>query len=162
VTVPLEFYQPLPNWFPCASHVCTTSEFDLYAIYGRHQIHTHSFTAENPWLDEAAQLDPVAYTIALNVETGRRKGLKTGEVVEMQTERGRSVKGRLYLTQGIHPEAISISSTGGHWSEGLPVAKGKGVFFNDLLELDWRNSDPISQNSDLCVKVKIHRVGVGR
>ena len=41
-------------------------------------------------------------------------------------------------------------------------AKGKGVFFNDLLELDWAHSSPINLNLDLCARVKITRVEEGQ
>jgi molybdopterin-containing oxidoreductase family molybdopterin binding subunit len=29
------------------------------------------------------------------------------------------------------------------------------VFFNDLLELDWKHTSPINFNLDLCVRVKV-------
>jgi molybdopterin-containing oxidoreductase family molybdopterin binding subunit len=158
LNVPAEFYEPLPQWTACAAFGCKAPGFDLYAFYSRHSLHTHGFTVENPWLDEAAQMDPVAYTVVLNVETGRRKGLKTGMVVELETEKGRTVRGRLQLIQGIHPEAIGVAVGGGHWSDGLPVAKGKGTFFNEMLELDWDHTDLVSLNQDLCVKVKVKSV----
>ena len=37
----------------------------------------------------------------------------------------------------------------------MPKAKGKGVFFNDLLELTWDRTSPVNFNLDLCVKVKV-------
>lgn len=40
----------------------------------------------------------------------------------------------------------------------MPIAKGKGVFFNELLELDWEHASPINLNLDLCAKVKVTRV----
>lgn len=38
---------------------------------------------------------------------------------------------------------------------------GKGVFFNELLELDWRHVSPanLNLNLDLCVKVKVTPAG---
>jgi len=39
----------------------------------------------------------------------------------------------------------------------MPVAKGKGVFFNELLELDWEHESPINLNVDLCARVIISR-----
>ncbi|MDO8595224.1 MAG: molybdopterin-dependent oxidoreductase, partial [Sulfuricaulis sp.] len=76
--IPREYYEPLPDHLPCLSHCCTTPGFDLYGFYYRDTIHTNSFTMENPWLDEAAQLDPYSYTIAINTEVGRKKGLDDG------------------------------------------------------------------------------------
>ncbi|MDP6646634.1 MAG: molybdopterin-dependent oxidoreductase [Rhodospirillales bacterium] len=153
--IPLEYYDPLPNWLPCPSHECHDPDFDLYAFYSRDTIHTHSFTVENPWLDEVARLDPYSYTVVINTDVGRRKGLANGDPISIETETGRRITGRIRLSEGIHPEALGVAVLGGHWSDGLPVAKAKGAFFNELLELDWRHSDPIALNMDLCVKVKI-------
>lgn len=33
-------------------------------------------------------------------------------------------------------------------------ARGKGVFYNELLELDWNHVSPVNLNLDLCVRVK--------
>ena len=153
--IPREYYEPLPDHLPCLSHCCTTPGFDLYAFYYRDTLHTNSYTLENPWLDEAAKLDPYSYAIAINTETGRRRGLHDGQEVLVQTERGRDVKGRVRLTQAVHPEALGIAACAGHWGDGMPVAKGKGVFFNDLLELDRAHASPVNLNLDLCARVKV-------
>ena len=110
---------------------------------------------ENPWLDEAAQLDPYTYAVTINADSGARKGLANGQMVWVETETGRKVKGRLKLSQTVHPEGLGIAACAGHWGEGMPIAKGKGVFFNDLLELDWEHSSPVNLNLDLCVRVKV-------
>ena len=112
---------------------------------------------ENPWLDEAARLDPYSYTIAINTEAARRKGLKDGEVVWVETETGRKVKGKVHLTEAIHPEGLGIAACAGHWGKGMPIAKGKGVFFNDLLEIDFDHVSPVNLNLDLCARVKVSR-----
>ncbi len=41
----------------------------------------------------------------------------------------------------------------------MPVAKGKGIFFNDLLELDMAHASPANLNLNVCVKVKVSKVG---
>ena len=156
--IPREYYEPLPDHLPCLSHCCKTPEFDFYAFYYRDSIQANSFTMENPWLDETAKLDPFSYTIAINADAGKRKGLRDGAPVWVETETGRKVKGRVKLTQAIHPEGLGIAACAGHWGDGMPVAKGKGVFFNELLELDWNHASPINFNLDLCVKVKVRPV----
>ncbi len=153
--LPREYYEPLPDHLACVSHGCKTAGFDLYAFYYRDSIHTNSFTMENAWLDEAARLDPYSYTIAINAEVGRRRGLKDGMPITVETETGRKVTGRVKLTQGIHPEGVGIAACAGHWGDGMPVAKGKGILFNELLELDWQHVSPINFNLDLCVRVKV-------
>jgi len=153
--IPREYYEPLPDFLPCPSHICKTPGFDLYAFYYRDSIHTNSFTMENPWLDEAARLDPYSYTIAINSEAGKRKGLYDGALVWVETETGKKVMGRAHLTHAIHPEGLGIAACAGHWGDGMPVAKGKGVFFNELLELDWDHASPANLSLDLCVRVKV-------
>ena len=150
-----EYYDPLPDFLPCLSHECQKPGFDFYAFYYRDTIHANSFTMENPWLDEAAQIDPFSYTVALNADSGKARGLKDGGLVWIESETGRKVKGRVRLTQGIHPEGLGIAACAGHWANGMPIAKDKGVFFNDLLELDWEHASPINLNLDLCAKVKV-------
>ena len=153
--VPREYYEPLPDFLPCPAHHCEASGFDFYSFYYRDAVHTNSFTMENPWLDEAAQLDPFSYTIAINADIGRKKGLRDGMLVWVETETGRKVKGRVKFTQGIHPEGLGIAACAGHWSDGMPIAKGKGLPYNELLELDWDHISPINFNLDLCARVKV-------
>jgi molybdopterin-containing oxidoreductase family molybdopterin binding subunit len=156
--IPKEFYSPLVNWLPCASHECEKPGFDFYAFYYRDTLHSNSLTMENAWLDEAAQLDPFSYAIAINAEAGRTRGLKTGDTVRVENESGRSVEGMVRLTEAIHPEALGIGSCAGHWAAAMPTAQGKGVFFNNLLELDWEHSSPSNLTLDLCVKVTVSKV----
>ncbi len=156
--IPREYYQPMPDFLPCPSHQCEHGEFDLYAFYYRDTLHANSFTMENPWLDEAARLDPLSYKIALNATVGAAKGLADGDVIRVEGETGRSVEGVVRLTEAIHPEGIGVAALCGHWADSLPVAKGKGVFFNDLLELDWHHTSPVNLNLDLCAKVKVSKI----
>jgi molybdopterin-containing oxidoreductase family molybdopterin binding subunit len=160
--IPMEFFDPLPDFHPCMSHRCDKPGFDFYAFYYRDAVHTNSFTMENPWLDEAARLDPFSYTIAINAASARKRRLADGQAVWLETETGRRVKGRLKLTEGIHPEGVGIAAMCGHWSDGMPVAKGKGVFFNDLLELDWEHVSPVNNNLDLCARVRVVPAESGR
>ena len=83
-------------------------------------------------------------------------------MIWVENEKGRKVKGRVKLTQAIHPEGLGIAANAGHWSGGMPVAKGKGVHYNDLLELDWDHVSPINLNPDLCVRLKVTSAEVGR
>jgi anaerobic selenocysteine-containing dehydrogenase len=155
--IPQEYYRPLPDWLPCHSHECHKPGFDFYAFYYRDVLHTNSYTMENAWLDEAAQLDPFSYRIAINTKSGQAQGLKTGDLIWVETETGRKVKGRVRLTECIHPEGLGIAALAGHWTKGMPVAEGKGVFFNDLLELTWDRISPVNLNLDLCAKVRVSK-----
>ena len=60
------------------------------------------------------------------------------------------------LTQAIHPEGLGIGALAGHWADTMPRAKG--VFFNDLLEVDWAHTSHGNLSIDLCVKVKVNKL----
>lgn len=155
ISIPREYYEPLPSFLPCGSHQCEAPGFDFYAFYYRDIVHTNSYTMENPWLDEAARLDPHSYNVTINAETAARHGLRNGQLVWVEIESGKKVKGRLRLSEMIHVEGLGIGACAGHWSDGMPVAKNKGVFFNELLEIDFDHVSPNNLNLDLCVKVRI-------
>ena len=155
------YYGPLPEWLPCHSHGEKDRSFDLFAFYYRDAIQANGFTMENPWIDEMARIDPFSYRIAINAETGRRKGLRNDDVIFIETATGRRVTGRVKLTEGIHPEGVGIAACAGHWSKHQPIAKGKGIFFNDLLEVDFDHSSPVNLNLDLCAKVKVGKYEAG-
>ncbi|MDP6173639.1 MAG: molybdopterin-dependent oxidoreductase [Rhodospirillales bacterium] len=157
LSLPREYFDPLPDWLPCNSHECDKEDFDFYAFYYRDVIHSNSLTMENAWLDETAQMDPFSYNIAINREVGEGKGFSSGDLVWVENEGGRKVKGKLRLTDAIHPEGLGIGACAGHWVDKMPVAKGKGVFFNDLLESDMEHSSPANLSLDICVKVKIRK-----
>ena len=156
--IPVEFYQPLPDFLPCNSHECDAEGFDFFAFYYRDIVHTNSMTMENAWLDEVAQMDPFSYNIAINTASAQAKGIKNGDLIWVESETGRRVKGRARLTQAIHPEGLGMAALAGHWAKGLPMAKDKGVFFNELLEIDKDHASPLNLNLDICVKVKVSPV----
>jgi molybdopterin-containing oxidoreductase family molybdopterin binding subunit len=157
--LPREYYEPLPTFISCPSHECKKPGFDFYAFYYRDTLHTNSYTTENPWLNEAARLDPYSYTIVVNRAVGESRGLKSDDLIRVETETGRAVEGRVCLSEAVHPEGLGIAGLNGHWHDGMPVAKGKGVFFNELLELDLAHASPQNLNLDLCAKVKITKIG---
>lgn len=59
------------------------------------------------------------------------------------------------VTTDIVAREAGIGACAGHWGDGMPIAKGKGVFFNDLLVLDWKHASPANLSLDLCVRVKV-------
>lgn len=154
------FHTALPDYHPCPSHTAQTaenSEYDLLAFYWRSAIHTYSMTMENPWLNEISENDPYTYTIQLNPETAKKKGVKSGDVVWLENPKGHKTQGRVYLTEGIRPDHVGIAACAGHWARGQPIAKGKGVFFNELIEVDKEHTCPLSLGQDICVAVKLYK-----
>jgi molybdopterin-containing oxidoreductase family molybdopterin binding subunit len=74
---------------------------------------------------------------------------------------GKRIKGPVRLVHGVHPEHVCIAGCHGHWAKGTPIAKGKGVFFDDLTECDLAHTDSLTQGSDTCAKVKIYKCEEG-
>jgi molybdopterin-containing oxidoreductase family molybdopterin binding subunit len=150
-------YAAVPDWNPCPTHECKDPQYDLISFYYRDTVHTNSMTMENPWLDEAAQMNDYSYNICVNAEAAKTKGLKDGDLIWVESVHRRKVKGKLKTIQGIHPEGVAIAALAGHWSKDMPVARGKGVFYNELIEIDYEHCDPGNLNMDLCAKVRIYK-----
>ena len=147
-------YQPLPQWKACPAYEDGHEGRDLFVVNFKIPFHSLSITTQNPWLNDLAEHNPYAYKILINTETGKRKGIKDGATIWVESEAGK-VKGEAKLTECIHPEVVGIAGVFGSWAAGKPVAKGKGVHFNSLLPLSKERIDPISTGVDSCVRVKV-------
>ena len=155
----LEQYTPLISWSPTSVHLINNPEYDLYCFSYRDILHTGSSTMEQPWLDEASHMNPYTYNITLNTETAEKKGLKEGDIIEVESFNRRKVVGRLKLITGQHPQVLGIAACSGHWAKGQPVARGKGTNFDVLLELDQEHLDPICTTIETCARVMVRRIG---
>jgi molybdopterin-containing oxidoreductase family molybdopterin binding subunit len=148
-------FLPLPDWRPCQA-LRPRPGYDLQAIYYRVPWHTFSQTYANPWLDEVSRVEPYSYFICVNAETARARGIADDDPIWVEAVDGARVRGRARLTQGIHPEVVAIANNGGHWARGMPFAKGKGVFFNQLLPMDLAHTDLVSLSMDCDARVRIY------
>jgi molybdopterin-containing oxidoreductase family molybdopterin binding subunit len=150
-------FLPLPDWYPCQAWQ-PAHGFDLQAIYYRVPWHSFSMTYENPWLDEISQGEPWSYFVAMNAATAREKGLRDEDAIEIESVDGAKVRGRVRLTEGVHPDVIAIANNGGHWARGMPFARGKGVFFNQLLPMDLPHTDLVSLSMDCDARVRVRKL----
>jgi anaerobic selenocysteine-containing dehydrogenase len=155
--VKTEGFLPLPDWYPCRAWQ-PQEGYDLQAIYYRVPWHTFSMTYENPWLDEISQGEPYSYFICINAATARDKGIADGEPIEVEGVDGATITGRARTTEGIHPEVLAVANNGGHWAHGMPFARGKGVFFNQLLPMDLEHTDLVSLSIDCDARVRVRRL----
>lgn len=151
-------YTALPEWVPCPPHLVEDPQYDLYCFAYRDPLHTTSCSMGLPWLDEASIMNPYTYNITMNANIAKQKGLKEGDIVELESDKGNKVQGVLQVRKAQHPQAICIMGTAGHWASGLPTARGKGVHFNSLMELRLDECDAITLNYETCVKVKVTKV----
>ncbi len=152
-------YTALMDWNPCPAYEEKSPEFDLYAVNYKTPFHTFTHTGQNPWLNEIAERHPSAYKVEINAETAEKKGIKNGDMVWIETKEGHRVKGKVKVTECVHPEVVAIGGCFGHWARGKPVAKGKGIHFNSLLALTQERVDMVSAAVDTCVKVRVYKTG---
>jgi molybdopterin-containing oxidoreductase family molybdopterin binding subunit len=153
----LSRFKPLADWYPCPSHANKDPQYDMFAFYWRAPMHCNSMTMQIPWLDEVSRYDPIVYAIQINTETAKKKGLKEGDLVWLENPEGHRCSGRVTLCEGIHPEHLAIAACAGHWTPYQPIARGKGVFINDIYEMDAPHTDPITLGQDICAIVKIYK-----
>jgi len=147
----------LPDWYPCRAGQAREG-YDLQAIYYRVPWHTFSMTYENPWLDEISRGEPYSYFICINTATARDKGIADGAPIEVEGVDGAKITGRARTTEGIHPDVLAVANNGGHWAHGMPFARGKGVFFNQLLPMDLEHTDLVSLSIDCDARVRVRPI----
>jgi molybdopterin-containing oxidoreductase family molybdopterin binding subunit len=150
-------FKALADWYPCPTHTETNPDYDMHTFYWRAVMHCNSMTQQNPLLDECSQEDPYVYAIQMHKDTAAKKGIADGDTVWMENPQGHRVKGWVALTDGIEPSHLAIAAVSGHWGNYMPIAKGKGTFFNDLVEMDLDHTDPLTFNQDICCRVKIYK-----
>jgi len=158
ITVNVDQYNPLISWFPCTIHRLADPEYDLYCFSYRDILHTGSHTMQQPWIDEASRMNPYTYNITINSETAKNKGLEDGDTIEIESYTGGKVRGPIKLMEGQHPQVLGIAACSGHWTKGMPIARGKGVHYDALMACDLEHVDPISLNIETAARVKIRKV----
>lgn len=153
-------YQPLPDWKPCVTREDDSQEYQLIATNFKIPFHTHSHSAENPWLEDVSfQSLWEPDSILINTRTAARLNISNNEWVWLETERGRRVRGRAKTTECIHPEVVATIGLSGHWAKGTPIARGKGIHLNSLIPYDLKRLDYVSTGLDACVRVKVVKAG---
>ncbi len=152
-------YNPLPVWSPCPAHEDTSEEYDLYVTSSRLPLHSHSVSADNPWVNDICERNRLDYNILLNSETAEAKGISDGDKVTVESKTGK-VTGTVRVTECVHPQVVG--TLGGHlgqWASHKKIARGKGVNHNTLIAFDWDMVETVSGQIDTCAKVKIYKEG---
>jgi len=98
------------------------------------------------------------YGITMNAATGRKKGIKDGDTVEVETYLGRTERGTVKLMEGHHPLTVGIAACSGHFAKGQPIAMNKDTNFDSLLPMTFQHTDPISGNIEIAVRVSVKKV----
>jgi anaerobic selenocysteine-containing dehydrogenase len=153
-----EQFTPLISYFKPQVGKEITDEYDLYSFSYRDILHNGTYTMEMPWLDEVSRLNPYTYNITMNVETAKKKGLKDGDLICLESPYGRKTTGTLKTMQGQHPQTVAISACSGGWAKGAPIAYGKGTNFNILLESDFKHACPVCWSQETAMTVKVYKI----
>lgn len=121
---------PLPIYEPIPSHQREFEPDELIMISFKWNVHNAHRTGQSKWLQEIAHTNPAW----LNPATAARLHLRDGDWIQVTGYRPKdalvpngdgsvigSLKTRVHLTEGIHPQVIAISHNAGR-THGGPVA----------------------------------------
>jgi len=155
-------YMALPLWKPTRLHQ-EPPEYDMYAIMWKAAYINSAESLDVPWIAEIALLDPHQNSLLMNSETARAKGIEDGDLISVKSPHG-EIKGRVGLTEGIHPEVIGIPQTLHRFStqnsflrERMPKDK-KGCNINRLLSSDLEYMDNLTSAIEQTARVKVTKV----
>ena len=151
-------YTPMVDWKPCLTAEDAPPEYDLWVVNHKLSFLAGTYSAENPLLMDMAGRNTKVFTIAINRATAERKGIRDGDTIALETPHGRQAEGVARLTEGVHPECLSVPAILGRKALGRQEEKGKGVHVNSLLKYTPDRMDALSAAIDSCVKVKIRKV----
>jgi len=156
----LKFPEPygagMPGWFAVPS-IAEMGPDDLHLVTFKWNVHTQGRTASQKYLTEVVHHNP----LWMNTDTAAKRGLKTGDLVEITTRRGvahlyKHSSGKpgdtvgkavvpVYVTEGIHPKVIAMSNSLGNFTQGR-AANGKRGARDDFAGFDNR---VIAEDQDL-------------
>ena len=113
-----EFEPSLPTYSPIPQHQQLEKD-QFHLITFEWNVHSSSQTANCKWLMEIVHNNP----LWINAESARKMGLGAGDQVRITSPLG-SLITPIFITQGIHPGAVALSNSLGHWNYGrIPPGK---------------------------------------
>ncbi|MDO8673520.1 MAG: molybdopterin-dependent oxidoreductase [Dehalococcoidia bacterium] len=138
----------LPDFEPVKAHQ-TMGDDEFVLVLFKQNVQTLSRTANCKWLSEISHEMP----IWLNRDVAQKQGIERGDLVKLSTSLG-AIRGRVALTNGIHPKVIALASSGGHWEYGrIAQAKSFPSADPDTKLIWWEKSGSISVNANLIVPI---------
>jgi len=105
-------FNPMPT-FKQIPWLKDMKEDELILTTYKINVHKQSRTAAVKWLAEIMHSNPVW----MNTETGKKIGVKTGDLVRIESRVGYMVT-KAYVFEGIHPKVVAIPTAFGHWGYG--------------------------------------------
>ncbi len=153
-------YDPLPQWRANPTYD-SAPEFDLFENNYRTSLMSMGFSPDNPWTYECMEFDPYPGSVWINKETAKKKGLKDGDLVWVESfvqEPWSKVKGEVFTSEAVHPDGCIIGGQWGRWAVGMnPISKER-AHHNSLLSIKLQYVDHFSGNIQMGSKVKIYKV----
>ena len=150
-------FTPFASWFYPTSYTELDDEYDMLGFSYRDVLHTNNTTNQNPLISEISDLCPYTWTVTMNPEVAGKKGIKDGDVIQMENRYGVKEKGVLKCMEGQNPRTIGIAGQGGLWAKGRPIARGKGSNFCKLLPTYLKHYDPLTGNTETSVALKVYK-----
>ncbi|MBI2184077.1 MAG: molybdopterin-dependent oxidoreductase [Thaumarchaeota archaeon] len=138
-------YQPIPDWKPCSSYLKRNDEFDLFITNYKVPILPHGHRT-NPLLRSLVashRLDGVL----INPATAAKKGIKEGDEIWIETQRGYKAKAVAMLTERVHPDVLAT----------LQHRISKGVELQETLKMDDDLIGFVNASVDTCQLAKIQK-----
>jgi anaerobic selenocysteine-containing dehydrogenase len=153
-------YSPIPYWYPC-KEFNAPAEFDLWAINWKTPMAPFfcGDTYGNVWLHETMKTwDPYEYAVWINTATAAKKGIKTGDVIVIESRWGKT-QAPAKVTELIHPDVIGFPAGHGAASSMANPITAEGGYFNALCNLDENNLavDPLTAQVEEGPAVKVYK-----
>ncbi len=155
-----ESYDPLPQWHANPTYEAPP-EFDLYENNYRTSLMSMGFSPDNPWTHECMKFDPYPGSVWINSETAKKKGLKDGDLVWVESyvqEPWSKIKGEVFTSETVHPEGCIIGGQWGRWAVGMNPISKEGPHHNSLMSIKLEYCEHFSGSVEMGSKVKIYKV----
>ncbi|MDB4444001.1 molybdopterin-dependent oxidoreductase [bacterium] len=159
IEVEWEQYTPFPTYFPNALEKAKAkdSSYDLFSFSFKDMLHTSSMSHGIPWLDEMSEHSPYHYFVLMNTKMAKKKGIKDGDIIVIENDKGYKSKGQVHTIEGIHPQALGFLVGAGGWARDRPESKRLGSHYNNLLYHDLNHVCPITLNAEGGAAVKVYK-----
>ena len=152
---------PVPDWLERPYEKCPP-EYDLYVVHYKTMMHSMATFMDNAWFEEYVRLfDPYSMTIQIHPEAAKKRGIKTGDVITVESVHGKDST-EAVVTELVRPDTIAIGGSMGSRSVNIYPPSRDGALFNRLCwaDEDWR--DPITGNQENSMKAKVYKGAVNK
>ena len=157
-----EQYTPLPTYFLTSTLKSQDpKKYDLFLITSRDVLHSGTFSGYTPLVIECTHMNPFCMKVTMNTRTAAEKGLKDGDMIWIENDRGDRTTGLLHIVEGIHPKLACISAFGGgrEYLRGSPIPKkAGGVLSKRIIPAEFpKDVCPVSNNLETSAKVRVYK-----